>query len=285
MNPQFFRPLFELFGLPYPGAYMTMLGIAFILGSSFSIALTPLLGGKRRHTFWLVLVVIPSAMFGSKLFHILFEGYLGRYMQRLSEQGPLYLFTMFNPVSAGQVFYGGLVGGAIGGITVIWFLTGKNVKMLWKYGDIASFGVMAGLALSRIGCFLEGCCFGIPFAFGMRFPALSKTAFMLHHVLPGYDVSQQTLPLFPTQLVHSATNFSILLYLFFSLLFGKKGRPDGWYALKAIVLYAVGRFIIEFFRFDVRGSFLFFSTSQWISLLLFVWAFPRLRRLSRGSDE
>ena len=283
MNPLFLKPLFDLFGLPYLGAYMSTLFVAFTLGSLLSIAVSPLLGGKRWSTTLLALVAIPSALLGSKLFHILFDEHFLEYMNTLGEKGPLYLFTLFHPFSGGHVFYGGLVGGAIGGVTLMWYLTGRRVSELWRYADITSFAIVAGLAIARIGCLTEGCCFGRPFLYGMQFPALSKTAFMLHRVLPAYDFTQPTLPLFPTQITHSIVNFIILIYLLYHVVKSKK--PLGWFVLSAISYYAVGRFFIEFFRFDVRGNFLILSTSQWISIALFIWAYPKLHRLAKKTNQ
>ena len=277
MNPYFLKPLFDLLGLPYLGAYMSTLFVAFLFGSLLSIAVAPLLGGKRMPTTFLALIAIPSALLGSKLFHILFDEHFTEYMRGVGKNGFGYFISLFNPFSGGQVFYGGLVGGAIGGIVLIWFITGKSRQELWRYADITAFAIIAGLAIARVGCYSEGCCFGRPFLYGIQFPPLSKTAFMLHRVLPSYSFTDPTLPLFPTQIAHSLTNFSILLYLLYHVIQHKK--PLGWFVLSAISYYAVGRFIIEIFRFDVRGAFLILSTSQWISLLLFVWAYPKLRRL------
>lgn len=279
MNPHFLKPLFDLVGLPYFGAYISTLFFAFIFGSLLSIAVAPLLGGKRLPTTLLAMIAIPSALLGSKLFHILFDEHFLEYMHALNEKGIGYIFTLFNPFSGGHVFYGGLVGGAIGGVLLIWFITGKSTKELWRYADITAFAIIAGLAIARVGCHSEGCCFGRPFLFGIQFPPLSKTAFMLHRVLPSYSFTNPTLPLFPTQIAHSLTNLSILLFLLYNLF--KHKKPLGWFVLSAISYYAVGRFFIEFFRFDVRGSLLFFSTSQWISILLFAWAYPKLRRLKK----
>lgn len=279
MDSLFLKSLFDLLGLPYLGAYLSTLFVAFTLGSLLSISVAPLLGGKRGPTTLLALVAIPSALLGSKLFHILFDEHFLEYMNSLGEKGPLYLFTLFHPFSGGHVFYGGLVGGAIGGVTLIWYLTGRRTTELWRYADITSFAIIAGLAIARLGCLAEGCCFGRPFLYGIQYPALSKTAFMLHRVLPAYNFTNPTLPLFPTQTAHSIVNFLILLYLLYHVVKNKK--PLGWFVLSAISYYAVGRFFIEFFRFDVRGNFLILSTSQWISILLFIWAYPKLRRLKK----
>lgn len=70
--------------------------------------------------------------------------------------------------------------------------------------------------------------------------------------------------LMPTQLVSSAGNFVIALVLIW---YAKKVRRPGKVGTLYLILYSVGRFVIEFFRNDYRGSIGMLSTSQFISLV------------------
>jgi phosphatidylglycerol:prolipoprotein diacylglycerol transferase len=69
------------------------------------------------------------------------------------------------------------------------------------------------------------------------------------------------------------------------LLTERKGRP---YAGRTfwlyMLLYAISRFIIEFYRGDERGTILMFSTSQFISVILAPLAIVMLVALSRRRD-
>jgi phosphatidylglycerol:prolipoprotein diacylglycerol transferase len=88
------------------------------------------------------------------------------------------------------------------------------------------------------------------------------------------------IPLHPTQLYEAAAEFVILVVL---LTIERKGRP---YAGRTfwlyMLLYAVSRFVIEFYRGDERGAVGVLSTSQFISVLLAPLAVGMLVYLARA---
>ena len=109
-------------------------------------------------------------------------------------------------------------------------------------------------AFGRIGCFFAGCCYGkeTHSHFGIAFPE--------HSLAPA------GIPLVPTQLISSLGDFCIFLVLF-KLYNDKKLRPQtaAWY----LILYSIGRFMIEFLRGDVERGFIgILSTSQFISIFV-----------------
>src|SRR5207302_4190692 len=86
-------------------------------------------------------------------------------------------------------------------------------------------------------------------------------------------------PLHPTQLYEAGAELLILAVL---LLTERRGRPfPGRTFWLYMLLYAVSRFIIEFFRGDDRGTVWMFSTSQFISILLAPLAIVMLVYLAR----
>ena len=88
-----------------------------------------------------------------------------------------------------------------------------------------------------------------------------------------------SLPVHPTQLYEAGAELLILIVL---LATERKGRPyPGRTFWLYMLLYAVSRFIIEFFRGDERGTVGMFSTSQFISILLAPLAIVMLVYLSR----
>jgi len=88
-------------------------------------------------------------------------------------------------------------------------------------------------------------------------------------------------PLHPTQIYEAGAELLILILL---LTTERKGRPfAGRTFWLYMLLYAVSRFIIEFYRGDERGMVGMFSTSQFISLLLAPLAIGMLVYLSRAS--
>ncbi|HQJ61601.1 MAG TPA: prolipoprotein diacylglyceryl transferase, partial [bacterium] len=181
MNHQLFRPLYDLAGLSYPGAYMTML----YLGFSLAFPIVVITAKKQNLSVFrqllLPVTIIPTALVFSRIFHVLFEGMFLKYMENLRESGIGYLFSVIlNPFGPGHVFYGGLLGGFIAGALTTMVNYPKNWKAFKQTADAASILVANGLWLARIGCFLEGCCFGKPSSlFGISFPQGSRTMFLL----------------------------------------------------------------------------------------------------------
>lgn len=283
MNPDFFKPLFEFFGFSYPGSYITVLFFSFSL--AFPIAW--ITAKKLNLTPWkqliLPLTIVPASLIFSRIFHILFEGMFMFYMDGLKQNGISYLFTvMLNPFGPGHVFYGGLLGGFLAGALTTMANYPKDWRKFLLTADAASIVVANGLWITRIGCFLEGCCFGRPSdLFGMSFPQGSRTMFLLYKVDPEHtSLFTDTQPIIPTQLIHSASNLIILAVLV-RLMFAGKPRNPGYIASVFLILYSVTRFIIEFLRYDIRGHFLFLSTSQWISIFTLLAGYELYRYTSQ----
>nr|HQI05643.1 prolipoprotein diacylglyceryl transferase [bacterium] len=232
----------------------------------------------------LPVTIIPTALVFSRIFHVLFEGMFLKYMENLRESGIGYLFSVIlNPFGPGHVFYGGLLGGFIAGALTTMVNYPKNWKAFKQTADAASIVVANGLWLARIGCFLEGCCFGKPSSlFGISFPQGSRTMFLLYKIDPEHtSLFTETQPIIPTQLIHSVSNL-IICGILVKLMFTGKEKNPGYVASIYLLLYPLTRFMIEFLRYDTRGSFLFLSTSQWISIIVF-FAGLKLYRYTKNS--
>jgi len=287
VNHDIFKPVYDLFGLNYPGAYITLLFFSFSLAFPICFFAGKKLGLNPWKQVFLPVSIVPVTLVFSRIFHILFEGMLGMYVDKLKEEGISYLFTvMLNPFGPGHVFYGGLLGGFLAGAVHTMINYPKNWKAFKFTADSAALVVANGLWITRIGCFLEGCCFGRPSSFfGISFPQGSRTMFMLHGIDPvNTSLYSNTQPLIPTQLIHSFTNFIIFAVLV-KILYGEKKQNPGYIAALFLLLYSASRFLIEFLRYDIRGSFLFFSTSQWISLIVFYLGFELYRHTKTGIDS
>lgn len=152
----------------------------------------------------------------------------------------------------GSVFYGGFIGATIA--LSIYIRTAK-INNKNEMTDIFAVCVPLFHAFGRIGCFLGGCCYGVE----------SKLGFIAHNeLLPEMSGVRR----FPISLVESLFNF--LLFLLLLRLFKNKIKT-GKLIYVYMILYPVARFVFEFFRGDeIRGKFLCFSTSQWISIILFL---------------
>lgn len=136
---------------------------------------------------------------------------------------------LFNVVmKQGFVFYGGLLG-VIGAFAVYCKQYGLSLSHVL---ELAAPACPLFHVFGRIGCYIAGCCYGV----------LS----------------------FPLQLIEAAMNLVI-----FSVIMTIQDRRilEGKTFYLYLLLYAAGRFILEFFRGDVQRGFIgALSVSQWISL-------------------
>ena len=160
-------------------------------------------------------------------------------------------------IFGGQVFYGGLIGALITGYIYV----KKKKYDIKSYFDIAAVIIPLFHFFGRIGCFLSGCCYGVE----------SKIGFTYHHsvVEMANGVNR-----FPIQLVESGYNLIIFIVLITLL---NKNKLKGKLIYLYLLLYPIGRFIFEFFRGDSYRGFIFgLSTSQFISIILFIFSLVSL---------
>jgi phosphatidylglycerol---prolipoprotein diacylglyceryl transferase len=136
----------------------------------------------------------------------------------------------------GLVYYGGLLGASIAGIL---FARVKKIP-LWKLADVLAPSVALGSVFGRIGCLLNGCCFGrtceLPWA--IHFPA---------------DHSTGGLPVHPTQIYDALLNLA--LYLGLAWLFRRR-KFDGQVFATYLLCYAITRSVADAFRGDYNNAHL-----------------------------
>jgi len=153
----------------------------------------------------------------------------------------------------GLTYYGGFLAATPAGI---WFIRRKKIDV-WHMADLSAPAIMLGLFFGRIGCFLSGCCWGVP-----------TESFL------GVDHPFETISVHPTQL-YSA--FAVLAIFFVLRHLSKVGFfHRGQLFAIFLVLYAISRFFLEFFRNDPRGAWGPLATSQLISiplLCLGIWIY------------
>ncbi|MGV8905158.1 MAG: prolipoprotein diacylglyceryl transferase [Acetobacterium sp.] len=170
--------------------------------------------------------------------------------------------TIILILTGGSVFYGGLIGGIVGGF----FYTAIYKLNPIKYFDLAVPCLALAQSFGRIGCFFNGCCYGVPY----------EGFCSVTYPVGSYPPSG--IGLFPAQLVESLFLFILTIVLLWTL---KKSQTAGFTTGFYLMAYGIFRFTIEFFRSDPRGSLLFLSTSQWISLfimtfgIIFFFKFPQ----------
>ncbi len=161
---------------------------------------------------------------------------------------PLRLFS----IQDGLIFYGGLLGGFL---FVAALLKRRHLSVL-VISDAASPALAFGAAIGRIGCFFAGCCYGE--LLGPRASGIFGAIFNSRH---------------PTQIYDFLYNLAIFFYLHF---FFSSGKKDGDRFFLFLLLYALGRFTVEFFRVS-KPVFLTLTGAQIISLGLFLFSLYRLK--------
>jgi len=155
-------------------------------------------------------------------------------------------------ITNGFVVYGGIIGGILAGYL---YCRKKELRFL-QYFDLMIPSVAFAQGFGRIGCFMAGCSYGMETAsaFGVIFPSSSLAPGGVH--------------LMPTQLISSGLDFLLFVIL---ISYAKRKKADGQIAALYLILYSVGRFVLEFFRGDIeRGRVGILSTSQFISIFLFI---------------
>jgi phosphatidylglycerol:prolipoprotein diacylglycerol transferase len=143
----------------------------------------------------------------------------------------------------GLAWQGGFVGGTLAGV---WFAHSKKLS-LRPLMDLAAPYVALGQSIGRIGCFLNGCCYGKPVAWGIYFPT--------HHAR-----------LYPTQLFECAGLFIIFLVLKRAL---NKPHQAGYIFVLYLWLAAIERFIVEFYRADHDLLWGNLSLAQYVAIAVF----------------
>lgn len=148
---------------------------------------------------------------------------------------------------AGFVVYGGIIGGAL---TIYGFCKIKKIDML-SYLDLMIPSVALAQAFGRVGCFLAGCCYG------------KETDSFLGVVFTNSDFAPNGVKVLPTQLFMAGGDLVIMaVLLWYAAKRPMRGRTSAMY----LILYSVGRFLVEFLRNDDRGTVGVLSTSQFIAI-------------------
>ncbi len=163
----------------------------------------------------------------------------------------------------GLVFYGGFLGATVAGVLYV------QIKKLpiWKVADAVAPSISLGYVFGRMGCLLNGCCFGraceLPWA--IHYPDTHSTRGLGVH---------------PTQVYDSLLNLG--LYLGLVWLYRRK-KFDGQVFAAYVVCYAVVRAIVEVFRGDYPRYYLgglvtpaqLLSAAILIAGLILFWKLPR----------
>ena len=249
--------LFKIGGLTIHG-YGFMIALGFILAMILGEYRAKKLGLKDESVIDIAIIAGLTGFAGAKLLFIIveFDSFIKNPKEVLG--------------SSGFVVYGGIIAGVLCSML---YCKIKKINFL-EYFDLIMPEIALAQGFGRIGCFLAGCCYGKETSawYGVTFPA---------DCLAPAGVS-----LIPTQLFSAAGDFifAIILFILQRTLYKKKKKTSGIVTAVYLMLYAVGRFLIEFLRNDPRGAVGVLSTSQFIAIFMFAAGAVMLSRFVKNSN-
>ncbi len=211
-------------------AYGAMLALSFLIGIFWASKRAVKRGLNPNQVVDLSLLILLSAIIGSRILYV---------FTHLDEFKDHWTDT-FNPFqSSGQIGIAGLtlLGGVLLSIVVIIiFCQWKKIPLLKLFDVIAPiFGL--GVFITRIGCFLNGCCYGKPcdLPWGVKFPFNSAAGYHFYETA-----------IHPTQLYSSLYGLLMVVVI---VLVEKKKHFDGFITGLAFIFYGICRFLVDFVRY------------------------------------
>lgn len=203
-----------------------MLASAFLVGLWTATRRAPRTGVPAEKISDVVLWLLIGTIIGARLLYVV------SYWREDFASQPIWEIFMIQ--RGGLVFYGGLVGASL---ACILFCRRRQLA-LWKVADVLAPSIALGYTFGRIGCLLNGCCFGraceLPWA--IRFPASHATG---------------GAPVHPTQIYDSLLNLGF--YFALAWLYRRK-KFDGQVFATYLMGYAALRSFVEMFRGDYSSA-------------------------------
>lgn len=298
------KPILLEFDLPLLGqttfpAYFTLLTFGFAMAMLITVREAKKLDLDPQEVLDINLYMVIFGILGARVLHLIADGHAMDYVNlcldpkqvkvtdalvkhcvTAKECGYDYLCdtargTCYPPrdcLAWAKIWRGGLAyyGGLIMASAYCIYYTRRHRISTWKIGDLAAPAIMLGLFFGRLGCYLNGCCYGKETAsrWGIRFPIGSapwRVQYEAHHI----QVWEQMRPVHATQLYESLgclMLFGVLYYLV-----RPYKRREGQVFGAMLILYGVLRSLCEIFRDDERGVLWgWLSTSQILSAPLLI---------------
>lgn len=205
-------------------SYGTFVAFAFLAAAFFITKGSPKHDIPKEKIWDLLLTILISGMIGARLLHILLN-------LRIYRMRPLDIL-MFH--RGGLAIHGAIVAAILGAII---FLR-RNKLSFWRTGDLIMLYLPLGQAIGRIGCLLNGCCYGTN----------------------GH----------PTQIYSSI--LLLITFIMLKIISGKERGFDGRVFIAYFLIFTPFRFFIDFLRADLQYGFFGLTVSQNINMLLFASA-------------
>lgn len=239
-----------------------LLAVSFAVGIWLAVKRGRRAGIAPETIFDLSTLIFVASIIGVRLFHVM------THVDQYSDNWR----RVFYLNEGGLTLYGGL----IAAVAASWIFCRRRGLAWVKIADVMIPSVAFGIGLTRIGCFLGGCCYGTPceLPWAVQFPLGSPAFYQFGPV-----------GVHPSQLYASGGGFVIFGLLVW---WERRSAHPGQTLGRFMLLYGCVRFLIDFARYyeaDQRW-FLGWSNNQWVSLALVIlglvvsWRAGRLRRVA-----
>lgn len=219
-------------------SYGVLVALGFGMATFLAYRRAPAFGLDAGKVIDMAIIVLITGIAGARALYVAlnFSHYAA---------SPLEIFDLSK---GGLIWYGGLV---LGVISLAVFVKRSGMDF-WDVGDLMVPYTALAQAAGRIGCFLNGCCFGVE----------ATPDYVFGVVFPGDDIIRH-----PTQ-VYSSLGM-ILIYCILRI-WQERRHFKGEIFLAYVLLYSASRFLMEFLRGDNARLFLDLTMSQWISAAAFI---------------
>ena len=256
-------------GVPIRG-YGVMLLVAATAGTWLSVRRGRAVGIDADTILALGMEIFLWGLVGARLFYVI------EYREQFfaaDRSLPAALAQVLNIAQGGLVVFGSLPTAAI----AAWLFARRRGLDILQLADVIAPGLLVGLALGRLGCFLNGCCYGGPcdLPWAVRFPPdsppwLDQAARgLLPAPVPGQPAPWSR-PVHPAQL-YAAIDAALLAAL--AIAFTPVARRRGAVFALVLTLHPISRMLLEAIRIDEPPALgTAFSISQLVSLVLLALA-------------
>lgn len=242
-------------------SYGAMLAVAFLVGTFLALKEARRLKLDEDRLVTVILVALVAGVLGARMLYVI--EHIDQFQREWAGAFALW--------QGGLTLYGGVAAGTLAGL-----LTARRLRQpIWVVADALTPSFALGTMFGRIGCFLNGCCYGRPtgHSWGVTFPSDSYAGLEFGNA-----------PLHPSQLYNAFAG--LILFLVF---WGSRRRPSvpGVRFWTFLALFSVVRVGIDFTRAWERDARLLslgdlpITESQVTSAGLFLFALLMILRLQR----
>lgn len=240
--------------------------VALVVGVGLSIRRAKRVGVDPQVIMDMAVWLLVSGLVGARLTYVIFhlDEFQGRWLDMISP---------FQ--SDGTIGIAGLVvlGSILGAIPAAYIFTKRRNLPFWKIVDIFIPGLALAMGIGRIGCFLNGCCFGLPtdLPWGVHFPETCHAGYASGGVA-----------IHPTQIYELIGDFAIAGVLLWRT---AKVKFEGELFMMFLIMVGIFRFFIETIRYYGEDKLVLlnlgtghFTFSMLVSLLMSVFGLYMLMR-------